>query len=59
MIDWFGPGTIAGLVASSSSSSGWVTLCIVVGLYFLPWIVAWQRHVPHVGSVAVINVFLG
>lgn len=28
-------------------------------LYFVPLIVAMLRHVPNVGSVAVINLFLG
>jgi Superinfection immunity protein len=28
-------------------------------LYFAPWIIAARRHVPNVGTVAVINVLLG
>lgn len=32
---------------------------IVLGLYFLPTIVAFSRKVINRGSVAVINVFLG
>jgi hypothetical protein len=28
-------------------------------LTLLPTIVALRRHVPHVGSIAVINIFLG
>jgi hypothetical protein len=37
-----------------------VATTIVVGaLYFIPLIVAMVRHVPNVGSVAVINIFLG
>ena len=35
--------------------------CGVIGLalYFLPTIVAVNRRVPNVGSVVVINIFLG
>ncbi|MFP5318673.1 MAG: superinfection immunity protein [Acidimicrobiia bacterium] len=32
---------------------------ILVGLYFIPLIVALVRKVPNVGSVGVINFFLG
>jgi T4 superinfection immunity protein len=34
-------------------------LLIVLGLYFLPTIVAFSRKVINRGSVAVINMFLG
>lgn len=34
-------------------------LVIVVGMYFIPLIVAAVRKVPNVGSVAVLNIFLG
>lgn len=34
-------------------------LLIVLGLYFLPTIIAFSRKVINRGSVAVINVFLG
>jgi Superinfection immunity protein len=29
------------------------------GMYLLPALVAWLRHAPDIGSVAVINVLLG
>jgi hypothetical protein len=32
---------------------------ILIGLYLLPVLVAWARHVPDLGVVAVINVLLG
>jgi len=34
-------------------------IVVVLGLYATPWIVAALRKAPHVGVVAVINVFLG
>jgi Superinfection immunity protein len=37
----------------------WSIFVGLVGLYFLPTIVAASRKVPNVGSIAVINVFLG
>lgn len=37
-----------------------IALLIGVALvYLLPTLVGWSRHVQNVGSVAVINVFLG
>jgi hypothetical protein len=36
-----------------------IIFVIVVGLYFLPTIIAVSRKVPHIGSVVVINLFLG
>lgn len=39
--------------------TGLIGLAVVVGLYFLPTIVAQTRHVPNVGSIAIINTFLG
>jgi hypothetical protein len=43
-----------------------VNLVILVGLvvgslmlYFAPWIIGAQRHVPNVSAVIMINVFLG
>ena len=36
-----------------------ILLLFGIGLYFLPTIVAFSRHAPSPGSVAVINVFLG
>jgi hypothetical protein len=32
---------------------------LCVGMYLLPALVGWLRHVPDIGSVAVINVLLG
>jgi hypothetical protein len=31
----------------------------ITAFYFTPAIIAWIRHVPHRGSVTVVNVFLG
>jgi T4 superinfection immunity protein len=36
-----------------------VVLASVLGLYFAPSIVAGRRRVPSVGSVLIINLFLG
>lgn len=36
-----------------------VIIVLIVGVYFLPSLVAWGRHVSSVGSVVVINLFLG
>lgn len=49
------------MIASSAADVGWSLgiLVLVFGVYFLPLIVAWRRHVVNVGSVAVINVLLG
>ena len=46
----------------SDAVAGLTILMIVLvlaGLYFLPLIVAATRKVPNVGSVGVINLFLG
>jgi T4 superinfection immunity protein len=54
--------TLASQAASSgASSAGGAIALVVVGLviYFTPLIIAAVRHVPHVGSVGVINAFLG
>ena len=37
----------------------WVLLMLVSFGYFLPWFVGWRRHVPNLGSVAVVNVLAG
>jgi hypothetical protein len=55
---------IAMLVAASSdggTAAGVVFVIIIFGgaLYFLPTIVGAVRKVPNLGSVVVINVFLG
>jgi Superinfection immunity protein len=53
-------------IAASSGSSGvtgfllgLVILVASVLWYFAPLIVAWKRHVPNVGSIAVVNFFTG
>lgn len=48
-----------GILASTSGAAAGVLVIIVIGLYFIPTVVAAVRKVPNVGSVAVINVFLG
>lgn len=32
---------------------------VLAGVYFVPTIIAAPSHMPHVGSIAVVNVFLG
>ena len=53
------------ILATATTQSGgsyalglllWAAL--IIG-YFIPTIVAWTRHVPHRGSVTIVNVFLG
>jgi hypothetical protein len=46
------------VLASSSGAAG-VGLILLIGIYFLPTIVALSRKVRHQGSVAVLNLFLG
>ena len=50
---------VAEPMIASSSGGLLFGLLLVACLYFLPTIVAVSRSVPNVGSVAVINVFLG
>jgi hypothetical protein len=50
------------IVADAASTGGGAAvfgLIFLVGLYFVPTIVAAVRKVPNVGSVIVINIFLG
>ncbi len=52
------------LAATSSAnplSSPFDVLIILIGIaaYWVPSIVAGTRHVPHFGSIVVINLFLG
>ena len=50
------------LLSSSNAGAGFgLLIFIVFGLafYFLPTGIAILRHVPNVGSVAVVNTFLG
>jgi hypothetical protein len=32
---------------------------LVIAAYLAPTLIGWARHVPHLGSVAVVNVLLG
>ncbi len=32
---------------------------VSAGLYLLPTLIGWARHVPHIGSVAAVNILLG
>lgn len=43
----------------NDSGSGVGLLVILVALYFVPSLVAYLRKVPNMGSVVVINAFLG
>jgi hypothetical protein len=36
-----------------------VIAVLCAGMYLLPALVGWARHVPDIGAVAVINVLLG
>ncbi|HVN59976.1 MAG TPA: superinfection immunity protein [Gaiellaceae bacterium] len=47
-------GSSAGLGAA-----GFFVLIMALGLYFLPTIIGAVRHVPNMGSVIVVNLFLG
>jgi hypothetical protein len=46
-------------VIAADAFGGLIVLGILVGLYFLPTIIAANRKVSSVGSIAVINTFLG
>ena len=54
---------LAMLLAQSSSkgsgAAGAIMVIILVALYFTPTVVAAIRRVPNIGSVIVINLFLG
>lgn len=49
--------------ASGDGAAAWVVLSvlfwILLGLYLIPTIVAGLRKAPNLGSIVVINVFLG
>jgi Superinfection immunity protein len=52
------------LAAASSSGAGSAVLGVLliafgIAAYWVPTVVAGTRHVPNLGSVAVINGFLG
>ena len=53
------PTDTASTVLASSSGSAAIGFLVLLGIYFLPTIVALARKVKHQGSVAVINIFLG
>jgi Superinfection immunity protein len=44
---------------SGNAAVGLVIWLAAIAAYFIPTVIAWIRHVPHRGSVTVINVFLG
>lgn len=50
--------TAAAATTVNSPAHLLISLAAIIG-YFIPTIVAWVRHVPHRGSVTVVNVFLG
>ncbi len=51
----------ASTTSGSGGGGGFVLVAVLVlgALYFLPSIIAFSRHVPNAGSVAVINTLLG
>lgn len=46
-------------MASNAGGGAAVLVVIIAAAYFIPLIIAALRHVPNVGSVAVVNIFLG
>src|SRR6266496_3590242 len=34
-------------------------VAVSAGVYLLPTLIGWARHVPHIGSVAAVNILLG
>lgn len=53
---WIAQATDGG---GSAAAGIVIILLLSVGLYFIPTIVAAVRQVPNLGSVIVINLFLG
>ncbi len=51
--------TVLAQADDDGGSGGGVFLLIVLALYFIPTIVGAIRKVPNIGSVGVINFFLG
>lgn len=47
------------MLAQSSDGAGAGYLIVILALYFVPSIVAYFRKVSNVGSIIVINAFLG
>jgi hypothetical protein len=50
------PLMIGSLITAVLLGSITITL---TGLYLLPMLLAWARHMPDIGSIAVINILLG
>lgn len=46
-------------MVAESSGGGVALLILIVAVYFLPTIVAVARKVSSVGSIVVVNLFLG
>ena len=54
------PGVIhADVQLVMAASVGSSALIVLLGLYFIPSIVGGVRKVPNIGSVVVLNLFLG
>jgi Superinfection immunity protein len=53
------PADIAHMAIGAAGGSFLFGLVIIFGLYFLPTIIGKVRGVPNLGSIAVINFFLG
>lgn len=47
------------LIVAESAGSTWTLVFVVLVIYFVPTIVGRSRGVPNLGSVFVINLFLG
>jgi cytochrome c biogenesis protein CcdA len=47
------------MIASAGGGAALLAVLVGLGLYFLPTIIAVNRKVPNVGSIVVLNVFLG
>jgi len=45
--------------SAGGAAAGLVFLIVGAALYFIPGIIAQVRHVPNLGSVWIINIFLG
>jgi hypothetical protein len=37
----------------------WTVILVSTAFYYLPTFIGWRRHVPNLGSVAVVNILLG
>jgi hypothetical protein len=36
-----------------------ILVLVLIALYWLPTLIAWQRHIPGLGQVIVVNALLG